>query len=61
MVNLLTSDLKKRHHRYDQMLQFLCVDGSGDKEELIEVEYTQVNVSNRSGDGNSVRVAFMCI
>ena len=40
-------------HRHNQMIQFLCGDGSDsdkDKEEMIEVEAIQINVSDSSGD-----------
>ena len=46
------------------MLQFLCADVFDDEEDeevLIEVEDMSINVSDRSGDGSSVRVSFMCI
>ena len=49
----------KYHHRYNQMLQFWCADGSeseGDKEELIKVEAMSINFSDSSGYEYVLRV-----
>ena len=46
------------------MLQFKCEDGSDsveDKEYLIKFEAMPINISDRSVDKDSVRVAFMII
>ena len=54
----------KSHHRHNQMLQFSRVDGydsEEDKEELIKVEATPINVSDRSGNEDFSRVDFMVI
>ena len=52
------------HHRHNQMLQFLCTDGSGDeqdKEKLIKVKDMQINVSDRIHDGGISIVVLMSI
>ena len=52
----------KSHHRNNQMLQFICVDGCDNEEfieELIEVESMPIYVSDINGDEDVTRVVFI--